>query len=71
MKLDFVKNFKTKRTYYTFGIALYDWAIPLHIEVNVWPNSEESLLIIITLICFYFTYTLKKEDSSRETHDAG
>lgn len=59
MKVDFVKTWHWKRAWVDAGIALYDWALPLHVQVILWPNSTERLQAIVTVLCFYAGVTLE------------
>jgi hypothetical protein len=59
MKQDFVKRWHRKKTWWQLGIALYDWALPVHLEVILRPNSSEQLQVIVTVFCFYLGFTLE------------
>lgn len=56
MKADFTKTWRTTKSWWTLGIALYDWALPVQIEFLREPNSYESWNITLTVLVFYVNF---------------
>lgn len=77
MKLDFFKEWDWLRKgkpdqaiSTSVGIALYDWALPVHIAVNAALHIEEGdFSICITILCFYWDFSIWN-DQKREPVDS-